>query len=380
MTSTAGVAMYLRNTLNAWPTDAGKRPIGYCTDRWKLPAKSVKLAKKSNPVNLLPLSQLLNVKPLLRRVPYTARRILQKLYRTSFSRTLRRGRFDAYFEPNHLIIPCDAPTVTTIHDLSVVEHHQYHPSDRIAHWETHLSKTMEQTTHWVTPSAFSKSRMIQLMGIDQASITVTPLAARNLPYPRPDQLDEFRAKAQLPKQFILHLGTLEPRKNLLTLLDAWQKWPKPLQDRCPLVLAGGLGWGNDAWWQGLAGHPVSDRVIATDRIDDQNAALLLSAATVVVASSHYEGFGLPILEAMACGTPVICSDIPPFHEVAGDAASFIAPTDSQAWADALEQLIEDPAALKKAGDMGLKRAGQFSWEQTALLHADVFKQIAPSQS
>jgi len=371
-TSATGVAMYLRSILESWPTDTAIQPFGYCTQRWKMRRAT---DHQTSDLKLQTLDQLLrHKKPSPNTVP-KGRRILQRVYRKMFAREFRKGGYAAYFEPNHLAFACDGCTITTIHDLSVLEYPQFHPHDRVDRWQADLKMSLEHTDRWIAPSTFTAGRMNELLEIDPKNITVIPEAARDLPKISQSELDAWRNGHELPDQFVLHLGTLEPRKNLVVLLDAYDQLSDSLCKRCPLVLAGGVGWGDETWWRSLAQHPIAKQVLATGRVDDFAASALLAAATVVVVPSHYEGFGLPILEAMACGTPVICSDIPPFHEVGGQAASYIEPTDARAWSQILTMAIEDQDWQQAQGQAGLERNGGFSWQRAAEAHCELIDNV-----
>jgi len=300
---------------------------------------------------------------------------MQKAYNLAMTAHCRRKRYCAYWEPNHLAARCNGPTVTTILDLSVLEHPRWHPSDRVAQWRADLARSIGNTDAFIAISEFTKSRMVNLLRIDAERITAAPLAGRPLPYPRVDSLDLARARAGLPETYLLHLGTLEPRKNLAVLLDAYRRLPTKMRHRCPLILAGGAGWGEPAFWTRLLTHPVADEVLATGYVSDPAAAILLAGATAVMVPSLYEGFGLPILEAMACSAPVVCSTAKAFVEVAGDAAAMCDPSDTGAWTRAMRRAIEDDDWRRKAGAAGAERAKQFSWRRTARLHAEVFRKL-----
>jgi len=185
-----------------------------------------------------------------------------------------------------------------------------------------------------------------------------------------------KATAQLPDRYILHLGALEPRKNLGVLLDAYAALPGQIRTNCRLVLAGPIGWGERSFWAELRDHPVAAQVLATGRVGDEDVGLLLAGATALVAPSRYEGFGLPLLEAMACGTPVLCSTAEAFKEIADNAAEMIHPDDIHGWTSAIRRAVEEPGWLAGMTAAGRRRSEKYSWEVTARMHLQVLAKVA----
>lgn len=362
-----GVATYLRNVLAFWPADSALRPAGFWTDLDALRPPPAPIAEP-RPLRLEPLRELQPPSGLSGRAPWWARRIVQKARAASFARRFRRGGYAAYFEPNHLAFPCGGPTVTTIHDLSVLEHPAWHPTDRVRQWEASLAASLAATTRWVAVSNFTARRMEAVMAVPTGRITVIPSAARPLRYPTSRELAAGRRTLNLPDRYLLHLGTIEPRKNLQALLEAWGRLPAEARQRCPLVLAGGVGWGRTEFWRGLKDHPMADEIRCTGYASDEQAAWLLAGAAALLAPSRYEGFGLPILEAMACGTPVICSRAEALVETAGNAAAFVDADDVPGWSEAMLRAVKDARRREALGQAGLRRAAEFSWAKSAAAH------------
>ncbi len=170
-----------------------------------------------------------------------ARRLLERPYEALFR--WRSRRYDLYHEPNHIPIRCGVPTVTTIHDLSVVRHPQWHPQDRIRWYEREFERGSRQTRRFIAASEFTKREMVDLLGIAPGQIDVTLQAARPVFGPRGEASRQAcRQRLGLPERFFLFAGTLEPRKNVEMLLEAHAALPDPVRRSCPLVLAGGWGW------------------------------------------------------------------------------------------------------------------------------------------
>jgi len=194
---------------------------------------------------------------------------------------------------------------------------------------------------------------------------------RPMPLPDASELESLTKAAGLPSRHLLHVGTIEPRKNIIQLLDALALLDPELRRNCPLILAGGMGWGNASFFESLRRHEIADSVYTTGRASVEHLGLLLAGATATLQPSHEEGFGLPVLESLAAGRPTICSDIDVFHEVGGGAARYITCDDTAAWAREIETAIqstdpEDLQATRRA------HAATFTWEASVATHARVF--------
>lgn len=370
-----GVANYLVNVVKAWPSQSSLRLEGLWTGVRSGPAAPAISDPDYPPLRLVPLSRLRPPAGAIFR-PWWARRVVQLWEARKLARSFRGADFRACFAPNHLAVPCGGPVVTTIHDLSVLEYPQWHPADRVRLWQANLAASMAATTHWIAVSDFTAGRMSDVLGIAHDKITVIPSAARPLTYPSVAQLPSLRAAMRLPDRYLLHLGTIEPRKNLPVLLDAWQALPPEFRRNCRLVLAGGAGWGTGDFWPALANHPVADEVLMSGYVTDAQAAALLTGASALLLPSHYEGFALPILEAMACGTPVVCSTAPALCETAGSAALCVSADDPAAWAEAMRRACEDESWRLHMSDLGKARAAEFSWARTAAAHEAVLARVA----
>jgi glycosyltransferase involved in cell wall biosynthesis len=185
----------------------------------------------------------------------------------------------------------------------------------------------------------------------------------------------LRALNDLPEEFVLFVGTLEPRKNVALLLDAWSLLEDRHGLRPTLVIVGGKGWFYEALEARVQALGLSSRVRFAGYVLDADLPVWYSAATLFVYPSLYEGFGLPPLEALACGTPAIVSDRSSLPEVVGDAGLALPPDDAQAWADAIALLLGSPDKRKAMSEAGLRQAARFSWSQTAGQTAEVYRQV-----
>jgi glycosyltransferase involved in cell wall biosynthesis len=183
-------------------------------------------------------------------------------------------------------------------------------------------------------------------------------------------LSPVRAKYHLPDRFILHVGTIEPRKNLPLLFEAVK------EINTPLVVAGKLGWLTDPILAKVKELGVEDRVTFTGFIDDDDLPALISAANVLAMPSKYEGFGLPILEAMACGTPVVASNAASLPEVGGDAALYAWHDDVRSWISLLTLALDDAELRSTLRERGLRQAAQFRWGTMARETMDADRGLA----
>jgi glycosyltransferase involved in cell wall biosynthesis len=215
--------------------------------------------------------------------------------------------------------------------------------------------------------------------INPAKIAVTPLAPRRTfrPLP-PKQTEETRKRLGVEDDFILFVGTPEPRKNLITLLRALTEVRRNTELRPQLVIAGKRGWHLNEILAEIASAGLTERLKFTDYISDGDLCALYSSCTVCIYPSLYEGFGLPPLEAMACGAPVITSNIPSIVETTGNAAHLISPNDVQQLAQAIVEMIAEGGKRLRLSRAGLERASQFTWERTAELTLQVYKETLKS--
>jgi glycosyltransferase involved in cell wall biosynthesis len=265
-------------------------------------------------------------------------------------------------------------SVVTLHDLTLLLFPEWHPPDRLALMAHALEPAVMRADHVIVPSHATRSDVLKLLPVDSERVTVVPEGVAPSFAPRPAQeVDARLAPLGLRTGgYLLFLGTVEPRKNLLRLLQAVELSAPAIG---PLVIAGGRGWNNAAIEDAAGRLERAGRVRRLGYVPDALRPALLTGARAFVYPSLYEGFGLPPLEAMACGTPVLTSNVASLPEVVGDAALLTSAEDVPALAAALERIWTDDALRADLRARGLARAREFSWERSARLTLDVYDRV-----
>lgn len=309
-----------------------------------------------------------------RRKPWWLRRVIQETYAAVF-RVKTRG-YALYHEPNHVPVRCSLPTVTTIHDLSVLVHPEWHPADRVRWYETGFAVGVRQTRRFIAASEFTRREIVRLLGVPAERIHVTYQGPRAAFRPLDPQLrGKIAAALSLPERFFLYVGTLEPRKNVGGLLDAYAALPAAVRGRHPLVIAGAWGWKAEQIREKLEDRRLTSDVRMLGYMQDEQLAGLYAACTALVWPTRYEGFGLPPLEAMACGAAVVVSDVASLPEVVGEAGVRLRPDDTPSWTQTMRMLAEDDAFRTRLGEQGVRQAARFSWPRCARDTAAVYRGV-----
>ncbi len=263
-------------------------------------------------------------------------------------------------------------TIITLYDLSLMHYPECHPKDRVEYFEGHFLPQIGSVDHIITISDFVATELIESLGIPKDRVTSIHLAADPIFGQRPmDRVMDVRLKFGLPEQYMLYVGTLEPRKNLVQVARAMSQMVSAI----PLVCAGRKGWLNMGFESEVKKLKIGSRIIHLGVCSDEDLAALYTGATVFVYPSLYEGFGLPVLEAMACGCPVVCSDRASLPEVAGNAAIQVSAEDDHALAVALDNVIENVELQQQLSVKGMHRADEFSWGSTAKRTLEVFDKV-----
>jgi glycosyltransferase involved in cell wall biosynthesis len=291
-----------------------------------------------------------------------------------FSR-LFHSEFDLYFEPNFIPTKIKArKIVTTVHDFSFRLFPEAHPKDRIQYFEKNFANNILRSDRIITDSVYIKNEAMQFLALPAERITPVYLGVDHGVFKIYDRetLKSRKEDLALPEKFILFVGTREPRKNLDRLMRAYAELPEQVQKEFSLVLIGPRGWGES---DPAARQKVANRVLVLDYLDTQKLALAYNLASVLVYPSLYEGFGLPPLEAMACGCPVVVSRAASLPEVCADAACYVDPKDVQSIAEGVSTVLSDDELRRSLTKKGAERVKLFTWENTARKTLEVFDEV-----
>lgn len=263
------------------------------------------------------------------------------------------------------------PLVVTVHDLLPLRHPELFTRQTRAHTRLY-APFVRKATRLIVPSQYTRAEAIELLRIPPDRVTVIPMARAQRFSPRMVDRDALAAEFGIGGRYVLAAGTLEPRKNLVTVLRAFRRIAEAFPD-VDLVVAGGRGWRNEAFEAELGGARAADRVRLTGFVSDERLVDLYAGAACFVFPSLAEGFGLPPLEAMACGTPVVVGDRTALPEVTGDAALLVDPQDFEAIAAQVVRVLEDAQLAERLSKAGLERARSFTWVATAAATERVYR-------
>jgi len=292
------------------------------------------------------------------------------------------GQTDLFHGPSFTLPPSFTPSLLTVHDLSFLRYPQGAHPGLLAWLIKAVPRSLRRARHVLADSESTRADLIELMQVPSERITVigAGVEKRFQPVTAPETLARVRARYRLPNRFILSVSTLEPRKNLTGLIAAFNRMASSnaLSSMADLhlVIAGGKGWLYDDIFAAAETSPLRERIHFAGYVADEDLPALYSLATLFAFPSHYEGFGIPVLESMACGTPVVCANNSSLPEIAGDAALLIEATDTEALTDAMHQLVIDASLREGLIQRGYEQAGKFKWEEAARRLLDVYSTIA----
>ncbi|MBI3667600.1 MAG: glycosyltransferase family 4 protein [Acidobacteria bacterium] len=287
-------------------------------------------------------------------------------------------RADLFHLTQHLLHPTAVGQrlrlTSFIHDLSCLLMPQYHTASNVRYFRHFARDVLPRLAGVLVPSHAVEQELIEHLGVAPERVNVVPHGVEQRFF-QPGPFEAALKAYGLPERYILFVGAAEPRKNVSTLLEACRLLPADLRRDYPLVLAGASGWKNAALWEAVErDRPIGVRPIGY--VAPELLPAVYKQAAVFVFPSLYEGFGLPLLEAMAAGTPVVTSNVSAMPEVVGEAGLTVDPRSPAELARAIEHLLSDRALAAQLAEAGRRRAREFTWGKTALATKAFFDHLA----
>ena len=293
------------------------------------------------------------------------------------------GALDLFHSPDFVLPPTGrTPSILTVHDLSFLRVPQFFVPGFREYLEKAVSRAVDRAACILADSESTRVDLMQLMAVEPESVTVLypGVESRFRPVKEADVLAAVRARYELPGRFVLGLSTVQPRKNFDGLIEAFRRLlarsaDEPKIAELHLVIAGGKGWMYEDTLALVKRAGLEDRVHFPGFVAEADLPAVYCLAAVFAFPSWYEGFGLPVLEAMACGTPVVAADNSSLPEVVGEAGLLVDAGDPDALSEALGRLLRDEALQGRLFRAGLDQARRFTWEEAAQQLLHVYKSL-----
>lgn len=308
-------------------------------------------------------------------------RPLQRIFweQTVLPAELRRLEVDVFHSPVNVLpeyVPC--ASVVTVHDLAFVRYPQYFRPARRNYQRVFTARSVRRATLTVAVSESTRRDLIDYFHVPEDRVRVIHPAIDPIfrPVKDPETLAAFRARHSLPQRYLLYLGTLEPRKNLVGLVEAYARLRAQDAETPPLVLAGAKGWYYQPLFERINSLGMQQHITFAGYVSREEQPLWYAGAELFVYPSLYEGFGLPVAEALACGTPTVTSNVSSMPEAGGTIATLVDPNDWDALAHTMRVALTGPHARARALDEGPRWASRFSSAHMAAAYADVYREAA----
>lgn len=311
-----------------------------------------------------PNSQLLmNV---AKKVPY-ARKVRQMLQQRTVRKQANHFTNYLYWEPNYTLLPIENPAINTVHDLSHIHYPQFHPAERVKLLDQQLEASLHRAERLIAVSEYTRQDMMDQFGLSADKIDiVSPAVSDSFRCEfTPSEIAEVKNVYGLPHQFILSVATLEPRKNIEGLIKAFSTLPSKTRKTYPLVLVGARGWLNASLEKLLEPMLARNEVLRLGYVDQSHLPIIYAAATVTAYVSFFEGFGMPVAESMAAGTPVITSNNSSMPEVANGAALLVEPENTESIREALANVLSDEDLQQSMIQRGRLSSSGYTWSASA---------------
>lgn len=280
---------------------------------------------------------------------------------------------------NYIVPPgVHGKTVVTVHDMVYKTFPETVRARTKYMLDSGLKRSMKRADLIVTDSEFSKSEILKYFPQHEEKLRVVPCGVdlqKFRPCDAPERIPEVKKSLGIEGEYFLYLGTIEPRKNLERLIEAYHIFSQRAENAPRLVLAGGKGWLYDSIFEKVKELNLEEKILFTQYVPSEDMNPLMCGAIAFVFPSIYEGFGMPPLEAMACGVPVISSDAASLPEVTGDCAVICDPYSSESISDGLYRLYSDDNLRKSLSERGLERARTFTWEHSAEILYNVYREL-----
>jgi glycosyltransferase involved in cell wall biosynthesis len=369
--------------LDGIPLTALKTGIGHYT--FELAAALARVAPESgfelvypstfSPINIAEQDEALSLPANLELTRVRVGPLGRHWWTMGLPRYVRSSGIDLFHGTNYDVPPWrQCATVLTVHDLSLLIHPETHEKRRVSRFRRRLPLMTRAANAVIVPTESVRREVCEHLGLSGEKVFAVPEAARSCFTPMEfEATEDVRRRLGIGDDFLLTVGTIEPRKNITTLVSAFEECARarPLST-LQLVIAGNRGWLSGPLLEAVEKSPLRKRIILTEYLNDEELRALYSSCRAFVYPSIYEGFGLPPLEAMACGAPVITSRIPALAETTGDAALLFDHTSANDLAQKILVLVGDEKAREKLSNAGLQRVSEYSWERTAQLTLAVY--------
>lgn len=283
-----------------------------------------------------------------------------------------------YHSPSFVLPHFTGKCVSTVHDMSAFRVPQYHPQIRVQYQQDIFPHLIKKGDLFITDSEFSRTELLDFFPVSPERVVSVPLGVDPKFQVRAACIieDTLARYGLTPGGYALSVGTIEPRKNIERLIDAYASLPSALRMQYPLVLVGGHGWNSEHIHAKIARYSQEGWLKYLLFVSDEELAFIYSGARLFACVSHYEGFGLPVLEAMASGIPVISSDAASLPEVGGDAVVYVSPNQEEEIREALIHVLNDDSLRQDLSRQGLARATVFDWTRTAQQTIETYRRIA----
>lgn len=363
-------------------TGIGRYTKSLSEELQKIPGLNVNVfygKELSQNVRQAPVRNIHAAKKIIRKFIPKGYYVSRYLMNCGFQKVTKGVENGLYHEPNFIPFPYKGKKVITVHDLSVIRHPETHPADRVHIFKRYFERSVLEADAIITNSDYTTSELVQLYPSEAGKIFPIHLGVDSTfkRQPRPLTRGILKKYGLTGKKYILSVCTLEPRKNLQLLFKAYLQLPENLRNEYSLVIAGLKGWKEGIIIKEMDTLIKQDRLVALGYVADEDLPALYTAADVFVYPSIYEGFGFPVLEAMACGTPVLVSNSSSLPEVAGKAGTLADPYSVADFTEKLVSLLTDKNKKEKKSEEGIKQAAQFSWKKCAERTYNVYAKLMP---